>query len=43
MIERANPDLISVTGDWVSTNVKKERDKATKAVFNVLTAIIFLR
>lgn len=36
VIERANPDLISVTGDWVSTNEKKERDKATKDVFDVI-------
>lgn len=36
VIERANPDLISVTGDWVSTNEKKESDKATKDVFDVI-------
>lgn len=35
-IEMAKPDLIAVTGDWVSTNEKKERDKATKTVFDLI-------
>lgn len=36
MIEQSSPDLIAVTGDWVSTNKAKERDKATKTVFDVI-------
>lgn len=35
-IESSMPDLIAVTGDWVSTNEKKERDKATKTVFDLI-------
>ncbi|MDE6565642.1 MAG: metallophosphoesterase, partial [Clostridia bacterium] len=35
-IESANPDLIAVTGDWVSTNIEKQRDVATKTVFDLI-------
>lgn len=30
VIERAKPDLISVTGDWASTNMARKRAEATK-------------
>lgn len=35
-IEQSKPDLIAVTGDWVSTNVKKERGLATKTIFDLI-------
>lgn len=34
--EFANIDLIAVTGDWVSTNAKKQRDQATRTVFDLI-------
>lgn len=35
-IEKAQPDLIAVTGDWVSNNAAKKRDLATHTVFDVI-------
>lgn len=35
-IESANPDLIAVTGDWASTNVQKQREQATRTVFDLI-------
>ena len=35
-MQTAKPDLIAVTGDWVSTNEQKQRDLATKIVFDLI-------
>lgn len=35
-VQTAKPDLIAVTGDWVSTNEQKQRDLATKIVFDMI-------
>lgn len=38
MIEQNNPDLITLTGDWVSTSSNMNREERSRAVFDTIEA-----